>query len=185
MIISTRSVRYGFDIYLDVFKINDLISLHICHIDLILLVICLINPQRKIFIFTYLIGIPTALSVALMPGTTHFAPGLLRAIFFISSHMMLVMGSIYLLKTMKYKIKLKEFKIFTTLALGAIILMYFYNKYFNSNFMYLNKAPQNTVLESIFNFTGPFFYIVILYLIFIALTSTLYFLNIKLLRNNN
>ena len=50
-IILIRSVRYVFDINLGVFSILDLFSLHICNIDLILLVICLFKPNKKIFTF--------------------------------------------------------------------------------------------------------------------------------------
>ena len=103
-IISIRSVRYVFDIALGEFKLVDLISLHICHIVLILLIITLIKPNKKLFTFSYLIGIPTALSVALFPGSNHPDPGLSRAIFFIMSHTMIVMGAIFLQITNKYQL---------------------------------------------------------------------------------
>ena len=66
------------------------------------------SPNQKIFIFTFLIGIPTALMVALFPGSIHPEPGLMRAIFFIMSHMMLVVSSIYILITNKFNITKKD-----------------------------------------------------------------------------
>lgn len=109
VIIVIRFVRYGFDIYFGTFNPLDLLSLHVCNIDLYILIICLLWPNKYLFSFVFLVGIPTALSVALMPGKVHPEPGMFRAIFFIMSHMMLIIGAIYLLIIDNFKISKKTF----------------------------------------------------------------------------
>lgn len=173
VIILIRSVRYIFDIYIDEFHLMDLFSMHVCHINLILLVICLLKPNRKLFVFTFLIGIPTALAVALFPGSVHPYPGLLRAIFFIMSHTMLVVGSLYLLIAYKFEITKKDLKFYYLFSLVAIVFVYFLNLFLNSNYMYLVKAPSKTVLSSLSDLTGPF-YLSSIYLILASLFTILY-----------
>lgn len=176
LIILIRFVRYAFDIYLGDFAIEKLFSIHICNIDLIILIICLINPKEKLFVFTFLIGIPTALAVALFPGTTHPDPGMPRAIFFIMSHMMLVVGAIYLLITYKFKISFKDLKFYYIFSLIGMVIIYIFNSITNSNFMYLMEGPKDTILETLYNTLGPVIYIVSIYLILITLLTLLYFL---------
>jgi hypothetical integral membrane protein (TIGR02206 family) len=175
LIILIRSVRYGFDIYYDVFMIEDLFSLHICHIDLIILAICLFKPSSKLFTFTFLIGIPTALAVALFPGSNHPEPGLLRAIFFVMSHTMLVMGSIYLLVIYKFEITKKHLSMYYLFSLIGIILIYIYNYISNNNFMYLMEGPKNTILGTLNSVFGPIGYVISIYLILITLFTILYY----------
>ncbi len=173
-IILIRSVRYGFDISIGVFKIQDLLSLHVCNLDFIFLIICLIWPNNKLFTFTFLIGIPTALAVALMPGKLHPDPGLLRAIFFIMSHMMLVMGTIYMLITYKFKITKKDLYSYYILSVIIMALIYIFNTITHANFMYLMEGPKGTVLENMFKLFGPIGYLVVLYLLLITLFTILY-----------
>ncbi len=175
-IILIRSVRYIFDIQVGTFSVFDIFSLHVCNIDLILLAICLIWPNRKIFTFTFLIGIPTALAVALLPGQTHPDPGMARAIFFIMSHTMLVMGAIYLLAIYKFTITKKDIVFYYLFALIGIIAIYIFNTVTGANFMYLMQGPKNTVLGSMHTLFGPFLYIVMIYVILITLLTTLYFI---------
>jgi len=177
IIILIRSVRYLFDINIGVFNILDLLSLHVCNIDLILLIICLIKPNKKIFTFNFLIGIPTALSVALLPGKVHPDPGTIRAMFFIMSHMMLVMGAIYLKITYKFEITKKDLFNYYIFSFVGIIVMYIFNIITKSNFMYLIKAPSKTVLESLQNIGGNILYVVFIYLILITLITIFYLLS--------
>lgn len=180
-IVLIRSVRYVFDIYLGVFQIQDLLSLHVCHIDLILLVICLLKPNKQIFTFIFLVGIPAALSVAFMPGKIHPAPGLLRAVFFIMSHTMLCMGAIYLLIVYQFKITKKHLIFYYIFSFIGLIVIYLFNILTHSNFMYLIAAPSGTVLEVLYSTFGPFFYIVSIYVLLVMLLTLLYFLYIFIL----
>lgn len=175
-IIMIRSTRYFFDINLGLFQITDLISLHICHIDLIILVIALLMKKEKLFVFNFLIGIPTALAVALFPGVNHPDPGLLRAIFFIMSHTMLVMGTIYMISVYNFKISKKDIKFYYLFSLVGMVIAYIYNYLTNSNFMYLMTAPKKTVLESLYNMFGSFGYLISIYLILITLITIVYFI---------
>lgn len=189
-IILIRCVRYGFDAYYYDFKWEYLISFHICHIDLILLVICLFKPNQKIFTFTFLLGIPPALGVALLPGKIFADPGLLRAIFFIISHALLVMGSLYLLIIYNFKITKKDLYHSYVLSIIIMFFAYVYNIFMSRNYMYLMGGEEGTILETLYNYTGPFVYIVILYVTLVVLTTLIYFIykltiKIKLNTHNN
>lgn len=173
-IILIRCVRYGFDIYYYDFKWEYLISFHICHINLVLLVICLFKPNQKLFTFTFLLGIPPALGVAILPGKIFADPGLLRAIFFIISHTLLVMGSLYLLIIYKFKITKKDLYNSYILSIIIMVLAYVYNIIMSRNYMYLMGGEEGTVLEVIYNYTGQFLYIVILYITLVLLTTLIY-----------
>jgi hypothetical integral membrane protein (TIGR02206 family) len=183
-LILIRSVRYGFDIYYDVFLIQDLFSLHICHIDLILLVICLFKPNNKIFTFTFLIGIPTALLVALFPGANHPEPGLLRAIYFVMSHTMLVATSVYLLIVYKFEIKKKDLYFYYIFSLVSIVIVYIYNVMTSSNFMYLIEGPKNTILGTLDSMFSPYIYVFVIYLILITLFTILYYIYLGIKKLN-
>lgn len=176
-IIIIRSVRYVFDINIGVFELKDLISLHICNIDLYILIICLFKPNKKIFSFLFLIGIPTALSVALMPGKIHPDPGIIRAIFFIMSHMMLVMGAVYIGVTYNYEITKKNILFYYVFSLIGMIIMYIINIIAKSNYMYLISAPKGTILENFYNIFGKVFYPISIYIILIFLITLFYLIS--------
>lgn len=173
-ILLIRSVRYLFDINIGTFSIFDLLSIHVCNIDLILLLICLLKPNRNLFIFIFLIGIPTALSVVLMPGTSHPDPGLARAVFFVMSHTMLVMGALYLQIIYNFVITKKDVYSYYIISLITMIAVYIFNLITNSNFMYLMYGPKNTVLETMYNQLGPILYICILYFLLVIFICIVY-----------
>lgn len=161
-IVLCRGSRYVMDAFTGVFEWFDLFSLHICHIDLILLCICLIKPRKVLFSFCFLIGIPAALSVALFPGSVHPAPGLPRAILFIMSHTLLVMGALYLLIVEKMRPTLRAYFWIAALGNVALVAVYFVNRILETNFLYVNQAPAGTViakLDGIFGWPGYVFVI--------------------------
>lgn len=173
-IFAIRSVRYIFDIQVGDFNPLDLLSIHICNIDLYLLIICLIWPNRKIFTFNFLVGIPTALAVALLPGQTHPDPGMARAIFFIMSHTMLVMGAIYLLAVYRFSITKKDLLFYYAFSLIGMAVIYIFNLVTGLNFMYLMQGPKGTVLGIMYSNFGPVLYLLSIYLILVSLISLLY-----------
>lgn len=165
LIVLIRSVRYGMDIYYNRFDIFDLLSLQICHIDLILLVICLIRPNQVLFSFIFMIGVPMGLAVALFPGHVHPVPGVPRAMLFVMSHMMLVAGAFYLSIVEKQKVRIRLFAVYAGMGSLAVIVVYFINRILGTNFLYIMEAPKGTVIENffqIFGWPGYVFFIVIL-----------------------
>jgi hypothetical integral membrane protein (TIGR02206 family) len=157
VIVIIRSARYIMDVYFNVFEWNDLLSLHICHIDLILLVICLVWPNRALFSFCFLVGIPTALSVALFPGRNHPDPGLPRAVFFIMSHMMLVMGTLYLSIAERIKPTLRMYGFIGVIGSLGLVPIYFINRWLGTNYLYIMEAPAGTAIvafERLFGWPG-------------------------------
>ena len=122
-----------------------------------LLSVCLIKPLKPLFNFCFLIGIPAALSVALFPGSNHPAPGLPRAILFIMSHMLLLMGALYLLIVEKMKPTFKAYLWIAGLGNVALVAVYFVNRALDTNFLYIMEAPSGTAiatLDSIFGWPG-------------------------------
>jgi len=160
VIVLSRGGRYVMDAYNGVFEWHDLFSLHLCHIDLILLCVCLIKPLKPLFHFCFLIGIPAGLAVALFPGSNHPAPGLPRAILFIMSHVLLVMGALYLLFVEKMKPTLRAFFWIGGAGNAALIAVWFVNRLMDTNFLYVNYAPEGTLiakLSEIFGWPGYVF----------------------------
>ena len=160
LLIAIRGARYLMDVYFGVFEWEDLFSLHICHIDLLLLIVCLVRPNRALFNFCFLIGIPTALSVALFPGSDHPAPGLPRAVLFIMSHMMLAGGAVYLALTERMKPMLRMFFRIAIIGNFCLIPVYFVNSILDTNYLYIMEAPSGTALvafQSLFGWPGYVF----------------------------
>lgn len=162
ILIIVRGSRYIMDLAVGRFDIYDLLSLQICHIDLILLIICLIKPNKALFHFIFLVGIPMGLAVALLPGKVHPSPGLPRAILFIMSHMLLVMGAIYLAAVEKIKLRLKYTLVILGLGNLSIIIMYFINKVTGLNFLYIMYAPEGTIIENLDHLFGWPGYVIVM-----------------------
>lgn len=170
LILAVRGSRYIIDIFYGNFDWFDLFSLHVCHIDLILLLICLVKPRKVLFSFAFLIGIPMGLAVALFPGTTHAAPGLARAMLFIMSHMMLVVGALYLAIVEKQKVSFSNYLRFIVIGNIGIIAVYFINRLLGSNYLYVMEAPKGTVIQSFSNIFGWPGYVIFMDALAIVLT---------------
>jgi hypothetical integral membrane protein (TIGR02206 family) len=154
LIVSVRGARYIMDVFFGVFDWYDLFSLQICHIDLILLVICLIKPGEGLFNFIFLIGIPMGLAVALFPGTNHPAPGMPRAMLFIMSHMMLAAGAVYLAVVKHMKASFSFYVKFAAAGNACIVIIYFINLLLHANYLYIMEAPAGTVIKVLDNMFG-------------------------------
>ncbi len=169
MMVVIRGSRYVMDIYYGRFDWFDLFSLQICHIDLVLLIVCLIKPSQGIFNFNFLIGIPMGLLVALMPGSNHPVPGVPRAMLFIMSHMMLVMGALYLAIVECMRPKLRYFFHFAVAGNVGILCIYGINKLLSTNFLYIMSAPEGTAIKSFDRMFGWPGYIIAMDMIALAL----------------
>ena len=174
LLIVIRGSRYIMDVVVGRFDFFDLFSLHICHIDLILLVICLIKPNRILFQFVFLVGIPMGLAVALFPGSVHPEPGLARAVLFIMSHMMLVVGALYLCIGERMKPSPRAVLWIAALGQAGILGIYVVNRLLHTNYLYLMAAPEGTVIESLERMFGWPGYIVAMDLIALALIGLMY-----------
>ena len=114
------------------------------------------------------------LAVALMPGSIHPAPGLPRAILFIMSHMLLVVGAVYLAASEKIELKVKG--LLSILGIGnlLIVLVFFINKALGTNFFYVMYAPEGTViaqLNAVFGWPG---YVIAMDVIAVAVISAVF-----------
>lgn len=180
LIIIIRGSRYVMDVFHGAFDWFDLFSLHICHIDLIFLVICLIKPVQWLFNFCFLLGIPCGLMVALFPGPNHPAPGEPRAILFIMSHVMLVVGALFLAAVYGMRLRLKILFILAAAGNIGLVALYFINSLLHTNFLYIMKAPAGTViqtLESLFGWPG---YVLVIDVLVVSFMLLMYWLGTAL-----
>lgn len=177
LLIIVRGSRYVMDIFVGRFELYDLLSIQICHIDLILLIICLIKPNKYLYHFVFLIGIPMGLAVALMPGSVHPDPGLPRAVLFIMSHTMLAMGAVYLSVVERMKLRHKYVLILAGAGNVFIAAAFVINKILTTNFLYIMYAPEGSViakLDVLFGWPG---YVAVMDLLAVALIMSMYLIH--------
>jgi len=175
-LIFIRGIRYIFNIYYGYFEWFDLFSFNISHINLILIIICLIKPNKNLWIFTFLIGIPASLLVAFLPGQIFEPPGLIRAAFFIASHMMMPMGTIYLLINNNFNITRKNRNYCFLLLLGILLSLYLLNLLVKQNFLFLMEPKEGTALVPVYDLIGHIPYIILIYISGVILITLMYYL---------
>ncbi|NLA96439.1 MAG: YwaF family protein, partial [Clostridiaceae bacterium] len=162
LILSVRFARYGLDMALGTFNIAQLFSVQICHINMFLLALCLVRPNGGLFAFNFIAGIPTALAVVLFPGTVHRPPATARAVFFIASHVLLVMGALHLQLIHRFRIPWRTVLYLHALPFVVIPPLYFVNSVFGANALYLMGGNPGTVLETMYDALGPVWYLAVL-----------------------
>jgi hypothetical integral membrane protein (TIGR02206 family) len=154
LLILVRGTRWILDLAYGNFELSDFLSLHICNIDFLLLIICFIKPSKILFNITFLVGIPMGLSVALLPGPIHKAPLVLWGFLFVMSHMLLVLGPIYLAIVEKMELRFKY--LIYTIVIGNVyaVIVYFINIPLNTNYLYINSAPAGSAIEKLNSMFG-------------------------------
>jgi len=175
VLIIIRGSRYVLNVVYGYFEWFDLFSFNISHINLILLIICLIKPNKNLCIFTFLIGIPASLLVAFLPGAIFEPPGLIRAFLFIASHMMMPMASIYLLINNKFEITKKQRNFHYLLLLALMITIYIINLIVKQNFLFLMEPKEGTALVPVYISIGYIPYIISIYISGFILISLMYY----------
>lgn len=181
LILAVRYARYALDISLGTFHAAQLLSVQICHVNLFLLVICLLRPRRGLFTFSFLAGIPTALAVVLFPGTVHRPPATARAGLFIASHMLLVTGALFLQAVHRFRIGLKTVLILHALPLVVIPPLFLINSLVGGNALYLMGGNPGTVLATMYEALGAFWYLAVLVIAFWICLDLMYVLHRLLL----
>jgi len=155
-IVFSRLIRYPIDAYLGVFHWDDLFSLHVCHINLILLVICLIRPNRFLFNYCFLIGIPMGLASGLFPGDIPLdAPSpILRGVLFVFTHLLMVIGALYLAIVERMKPTWRHLGILFGVGTAQTLVTYGVNRIWGTNFLYIMTPVAGTPIESLSNWLG-------------------------------
>lgn len=179
LLIAVRGARYCMDMAVGTFQIYDLLSFHVCHIDLILLLVCLFSKKQNkaLYYFVFLLGIPTALSVAIFPGRLHPPPGLSRAVLFIMSHMLLVMSAFYLAFTRNVRLTGKGTALLLAVANLLLPVIYAVNWLLGTNFLYVQAAPPGTIIEKLYLLAGWPGYVLLMDGIAVILVTGLFFLH--------
>jgi len=155
-ILFSRLVRYPIDAYLGVFHWDDFLSLHVCHINLILLIICLIRPNRFLFNYCFLIGIPMGLASGLFPGDIPLdAPSpILRGVLFVFTHLLMVIGALYLAIVERMKPTWRNLWILCGVGAVQALATYGVNQLLGTNFLYIMTPVAGTPIESLSDWLG-------------------------------
>ena len=155
-ILFSRLVRYPIDAALGAFHWDDLFSLHVCHINLILLVICLIRPNRFLFNYSFLIGIPMGLASGLFPGDIPLdAPSpILRGVLFVFTHLLMVIGALYLAIVERMKPTWRDLGLLYLVGFGQAVITFGVNRLLGTNFLYIMTPVAGTPIESLHDWLG-------------------------------
>lgn len=155
-ILLSRLIRYPIDAVLGAFHWDDLLSLHVCHINLILLVICLIRPHRFLFNYCFLIGIPMGLASGLFPGDIPLdAPSpILRGVLFVFTHLLMVIGALYLAIVEQMKPTWRHLGILCGVGAVQSLITYGVNRLLGTNFLYIMTPVAGTPIESLSDWLG-------------------------------
>ncbi len=182
LILTVRFARYGMDMALGTFHIAQLLSVQICHVNMFLLAFCLVRPNRGVFAFNFIAGIPTALAVVLFPGTVHRPPATARAAFFIASHVLLVMGALHLQLVHRFRIPWRTVLYLHALPLVVFPPLYFINSVFGANALYLMGGNPGTVLETMYDALGPIWYLAVIIVLYWLCLDLMYLVHRLFLR---
>jgi uncharacterized membrane protein YwaF len=145
VIILTRSSRYIMDVFFGVFEWSDLLSLHICHIDLILLTVCRLGPATALFSFCFS-SASDGIVRSLFPSNPSRAR-LPRA--------SCILGATRCLSWRTLPADRERMKPLSRHFCGFLppempaVLVYCLNRHLGTNFLYINKAPAGTVIAAL------------------------------------
>ncbi len=154
--VALRAIRYPIDATVDVFTWDALFSLHVCHINLVLLVICLLKPGDFLFNYVFLIGIPMGLASGIFPGDiTTDAPFLmLRGGLFVITHLLMVIAAIYLAIVEHMRPTWRRLKQLYLIATVQVALTYVVNRLLGTNFLYIMTPVPGTPIQTLSDWLG-------------------------------
>ena len=151
LIIVMRVIRYPIDASVGLFTWDAVFSLHVCHLNLILLIICMIRPNRFLFSYCFLIGIPMGLVSGIFPGDVPLdAPiPMLRGVLFIITHLLMVIYAVYLAVVEKMRPTWRHLGLLYLVASVQTILTYGVNRLFGTNFLYIMTPVTGTPIQTL------------------------------------
>lgn len=179
LILVSRVIRYPIDASVGAFTWDGVFSLHVCHINLILLLICLVKPDDFLFNYCFLVGIPMGLASGLFPGdvTLDVPLVLLRGSLFVVTHLLMVIGAVYLAVVEKMKPSWKRLGQLYLVTSVQAILTYGANRLFGTNFLYIMTPVEGTpmiALNNLFGWPGYALAMVAITFILMALMKIIY-----------
>lgn len=169
LVIKITELVFRHDYYRE--RVIDLLPLHLCNLALILAVLMMFLNSKIIFqpLFFWSLGAVFAIiTPEIRDGIKNYA-----TLSFFITHFFILFATLYGLIIFKFKpTKIGAVGSFIFLNIIALIL-FFVNKKLGTNYLYVNAAPTSS---SPVDFFGPWpYYIIIVEIIYIILSSILYY----------
>lgn len=123
------------------------LPLHLCSLSTFLITYALLTKSRKVFEVLYFWSLGAIFAI-ITPNLSHGANNCLFYCFFIT-HIIIVIGTIYLLIVHKYNITFNSFLKTANYTIILFFTTYLVNKKFDSNYMFTNLPVNDTPLEVI------------------------------------
>lgn len=169
LVIKITELVFRHDFYGE--RVVNLLPLHLCNLSLVLAILMMLFNSKIIFqpVFFWSLG---ALFAIITPEIRDGIQNYATLSFFIT-HFFILFATLYGLIVFKFRpTKLGAIGSFIFLNIVAIAL-FFVNKRLGTNYLYVNAAPSTS---SPIDFFGPWpFYIIVVEIIYIILSSILYY----------
>lgn len=121
------------------------LPLHLCSLSTFLITYALITRSRRVFEVLYFWSIG-ALFAIITPNITQGTNNALFYSFFIT-HIIIVIGTIYLLLIYRYNITFKSLVNTSNYTIVLFFITYIFNKKYDANYMFTNLPVNDTPLE--------------------------------------
>ncbi|WP_163099855.1 TIGR02206 family membrane protein [Peribacillus alkalitolerans] len=165
-------------IRIDDWSIQYSLPLHLSSLSLLLSSLLLIVRSKKLFEFTYFVGLGSAIQAMITPDLQEYTFPHFRYVHFFISHGGIVIANIYMVVIEGFRPTFKSiFKALIYLN-GYALLIFLLNYLIEGNYMYIMRKPIN---PSVLDYLGPWpFYIIpleiIAFLTFLVLYVPFYFI---------
>lgn len=126
--------------------IADYLPLHLCSINIIFIAIHCVKPTRLLDNFLYIACIPGAIAALLFPTWVVLPVGNFMHWHSFTVHMLLIMYPVMLVAGGDIKPDIKQLPKCIGFLLLLAVPISFFNKAFDTNFMFLEKAPAGSPL---------------------------------------
>lgn len=122
------------------------LPLHLCTINIFLIVAYVIKPSRMLGNFLYLICIPAALAALLFPTWTELPPANIMHLHSFSVHILLALFPIMLTVGGDIRPRVREVWKCVLLLVGMAVPVYVINRLLDTNYMFLMEAEAGNPL---------------------------------------
>lgn len=123
------------------------LPLHLCGAMAVGSLAFLCKPVEALYAPIWLLGVPCALLALCFPAVLATGDALAMALSFYSVHSLIVATAVYGYR-LHHKLPTRERSTFLTL-LGFSVIVVMANSLLNSNYLFLQRAPQNTPLAAL------------------------------------
>ena len=122
------------------------LPLHLCSINIFVILIYTIKPSKVIGGYLYTVGIPGAIAALLFPSWTSLPLGNFMHLHSFTVHILLALYPIILTAAGEIKPQVKKVPQYLLLLLGMAVPIYFINLCLDTNFMFLMYADGGNPL---------------------------------------